>query len=418
MENLIKMKYARTALFIIVTILLAASSANAGSFYVSKNGSNSGGTSWTSAWNEFSQVNWKSVSPGSTLYIAAGTYNTSFQTLTISGITIKRATISEHGSAEGWNDSMDGIVLVDHAPTCFLNVKGVNSFTFDGGSHSPWKFHQIGVTGKSGQLLLENSSNVTISNVELDGNSEKTQIIKGYGPEDGLRVMHSDHLLVEHCYIHDFRQYPGSESAHEDAVQMPSGNHVTFRYNVFANCGMLLYLGDIGWDNQWVNGITIEHNLFYCESGIGGGCYNAIVLGGTNKQGTDTTRIENNTFAIRSDERSRRVLYYSGNGQNNKTNNYFRNNIIYNSKVGDVGQVPDHSYNCYYNPYNSGDILQEKGGLYLDPLFVNYEKNDFHLQSASPCINKGIKLGWRYDLDGNKIVKKPDMGCYEFVNKK
>jgi hypothetical protein len=401
---------------IIVSILLTVSiSSYAGSFYVSGSGNNSGGTSWASAWNEFSQVNWKSVSPGSTLYIAAGTYHTSFPTLTISGITIKRANVTEHGSDDGWNNSMDGIVLVDHAPTCFLDVHGVDGFTFDGASHNPWKFREVGITGKSGQLLVRNSRNVTIRDVELDGQNEKTL---NWGPEDGLRVGYSDHLLVEYCYIHDFRQYTGKEYAHEDAVQMPSGNHVTFRYNIFSNCGMLLYLGDIGWDNQWVNGITIEHNLFYCESGIGGGCYNAVVFGGTNKQGTDTTRIENNTFAIRSDERSRRVLYYSGNGMNNKTNNYFRNNIIYNSKVGDVGQVPDHSYNCYYNPYNPSDIIQETGGLYSDPLFVNYEKNDFHLQSASPCINKGIKLGWRYDLDGNKIMKKPDLGCYESVNKK
>ena len=391
-------------------LFLASVSAYAGSYYVSKSGSNDGGTSWSAAWNEFNQVNWSTVGSGSTLYVGAGTYNTSFPTVTISGITIKRATVTEHGTAKGWKDSFDGIVLVDHAPDCFLDVNGVSSFTFDGTSHSPWKFRERGITGKSGQLLVRNSSNVTIRNVELDGQNEKTL---NWGPEDGLRVVYSDHLLVEHCYIHDFRQYTGKEYAHEDAVQMPSGNHVTFRYNVLANCGMLIYLGDIGWDNQWVNGITIEHNLFYCESGIGGGCYNAVVLGGTNKQGTDTTRIENNTFAIRSDEKSRRVLYYSGGGMNNKTNNYFRNNIIYNSKIGDIAQVPDHSYNCYFNPYNPSDTLSEKGGLSSDPLFVNYTGNDFHLQTASPCINKGINLGWLYDLDSNKIANTPDLGCFE-----
>lgn len=419
MKNLMENKLKLTAgLMAAAMLLLAYGPVQAGSFYVSKSGNNSGGMSWSSAWNEFSQVDWNTVGSGSTLYIAAGTYTTSLPIVNISGITIKRATVSDHGTAKDWKDSFDGMVIVDHAPTCFLNVRGVNSFTFDGGSHSPWKFHEIGVTGKSGQLLVENSSNVIIRNVELDGNSEKTQIIRDYGPEDGLRVMHSDHLLVEHCYIHDFRQYPGKDSAHEDAVQMPSGNHVTFRYNTFANCGMLLYLGDIGWGNQWVNGITIEHNLFYCESGIGGGCYNAIVFGGTNKQGTDTTRIENNTFALRSDEHSRRVLYYSGGGMNNKTNNYFRNNIIHNSTVGDVGQVPDHSYNCYYNPFRPGDTLSETGGIVSDPMFADYGHNDFHLQKASPCIKKGAKLSWRMDLDGKKVANKPTMGCFETVTKK
>ncbi len=407
----------RKVFSLLFVLSIIYSHSHAGEYYVSRSGTNQGGASWTSAWNEFDQVNWKTVPSGSTLYIAAGTYTTSFPTLTVSGITIKRATVSDHGTGEGWNDSLDGVVLVDHAPTCFLDVKDVDGFIFDGASHSPWKFKEQGITGKSGQLLVRNSKNVVIRNVELDGQNEKTL---NWGPEDGLRVVYTDHLLVEHCYIHDFRQYFGEvEYAHEDAVQMPSGNNVTFRYNIFSNCGMLLYLGDIGWDNQWVNGITIEHNLFYCESGIGAGCYNAVVFGGINKFGRDTTRIENNTFAIRSDERgSRRVLYYSGRGMNNKTNNYFRNNLIYNSSLGDINQVPDHSYNCYYNPFKPKDVLTETGGIIADPLFVDYTFNDFHLQKSSPCINKGTKLGWKFDLDGNKIKGKPDLGCFEFVKQK
>ena len=410
MKNLIYCKLMHIAEFIVATILLLASgSAYAGSYYVSRSGNNGGGTSWTAAWNEFNQVNWSTVGSGGTLYVAAGTYTTCFPTVNISGITIKRATVSDHGTADGWNDSFDGQVTVDHAPGFFLEVSGVSSFTFDGVSHSPWKFREAGITGIGGQILLESSGNVTIRNVELDGNSENT--LDG-GPEDGLRVTYCDNLIVEHCYIHDFRQYSGRAAAHEDAVQMPSGNHVTFRYNIFANCGMLLFLGDPVWNNQWVNGITIEHNLFYCASGIGRGTYNGIDLKGTNKNGTDTTRIENNTFALRSDESPRKCLYFSTTGKSNPANTYFRNNIIYNSTIGDVNQAPYHSYNCYYNPFNPGDTLSETGGLTSDPLFVNYSNNDFHLQSASPCINKGTNLGWPYDFDGNRIVNTTDMGCF------
>jgi hypothetical protein len=355
-------------------------------------------------------VNWSTVGSGGTIYVAAGTYTTCFPVVTISGITIKRATVSDHGTADGWNDSFDGQVTVDHAPSYFLEVSGVSSFTFDGVSHSPWKFREVGITGIGGQILLESSGNVTIRNVELNGNSENT--LDG-GPEDGLRVTYCDNLIVEHCYIHDFRQYPGHDAAHEDAVQRPSGNHVMFRYNIFANCGMLLFLGDPVWNNQWVNGITIEHNLFYCTSGIGRGTYNGIDLKGTNKNGTDTTRIENNTFALRSDESPRKCLYFSTTGKSNPANTYFRNNIIFNSTVGDVDKAPYHSYNCYYNPFNSGDTLLETGGLTSDPLFVNYTNDDFHLQSTSPCINKGTNLGWQYDFDGNRIVSTPDIGCFE-----
>jgi hypothetical protein len=416
MGNLLHKKLSYTARILAAVILIGASvSSAAKSYYVSKSGSKVGGTSWASAWNEFSQVNWSVVGSGNTLFVAAGIYTTCFPTVSISGITIKRATITDHGNDEGWKDSFDGMVTVDHAPSYFLEVRGVNGFTFDGMSHSPWKFRESGITGIGGQILLRNSKNVTIRDVELDGNSEST--LDG-GPEDGLRVTYCDNLIVEHCYIHDFRQYSIPRAAHEDAVQMPSGDHCIFRYNIFSNCGMLLFLGDPAWNNQWVNDITIEHNLFYCDSGIGRGTYNGIDLKGTNRYGTDTTRIENNTFALRSNEGSRRCLYFSTTGKSNPALTYFRNNIIYNSTIGDVSRAPYHLNNCYYNPFNPRDTIQEKGGLTSDPLFVDYTKNDFHLQPSSPCIDKGTRTQWPYDFDGNKIVNTPDMGCFESLPKK
>ncbi len=405
----------KTGIIASVLFLCASLSVKAGVFYVSENGSNSGGASWTSAWNEFSQVNWKTVGQGGTVYVAAGTYKTCFPVVTIPGITIKRATVTDHGTNEGWNDKLDGQVIVDHAPGHFLEVRGADGFTFDGTSHSPWKFRETGITGIGGQIMLRNSKNVTIRNVELDGNSEVS--VDG-GPEDGLRVNYCDNLLVEHCYIHDFRQQSIPKAAHEDAVQMPSGDHCIFRYNIFANCGMLLFLGDPAWNDQWVNGAVVEHNLFYCDSGIGRGTYNGIDLKGTNRYGTDSTIIENNTFALRSNESSRRCLYFSVTGKSNPANTWFRNNIIYNSTVGDVAQTPHHSNNCYFNPFNPRDTLSEPGGITADPLFVSYDRNDFHLQAGSPCIGKGAKTPWKYDLDGNPVKAVPDLGCFEFMPEK
>jgi len=53
-----------------------------------------------------------------------------------------------------------------------------------------------------------------------------------------------------------------------------------------------------------------------------------------------------------------------------------------------------------------------------DPLFdsVNNQSRyyDFHLQTGSPAINKGITTGLIIDLDGNpRAVGLPDLGCYE-----
>jgi hypothetical protein len=52
-----------------------------------------------------------------------------------------------------------------------------------------------------------------------------------------------------------------------------------------------------------------------------------------------------------------------------------------------------------------------------DPLFKSAATNDYQLQNASPCIDKGLNLGWMtgaLDLAGNRrIYRTVDMGCYE-----
>jgi hypothetical protein len=55
-----------------------------------------------------------------------------------------------------------------------------------------------------------------------------------------------------------------------------------------------------------------------------------------------------------------------------------------------------------------------------DPLFVDAENGDYHLQSGSPCIDVGdnslVPAGTSTDLDGNPRIQNGtvDMGAYEF----
>lgn len=50
-----------------------------------------------------------------------------------------------------------------------------------------------------------------------------------------------------------------------------------------------------------------------------------------------------------------------------------------------------------------------------DPLFVNADFYDFHLEPGSPCRDKGVATGApTTDLDGNPRDATPDMGAYEF----
>jgi hypothetical protein len=50
----------------------------------------------------------------------------------------------------------------------------------------------------------------------------------------------------------------------------------------------------------------------------------------------------------------------------------------------------------------------------FDSIDVSRRYYDFHLQSASPAVNKGTNAGIVKDLDGRpRPVGLPDLGCYE-----
>lgn len=52
-----------------------------------------------------------------------------------------------------------------------------------------------------------------------------------------------------------------------------------------------------------------------------------------------------------------------------------------------------------------------------DPEYMDIEKDDYHISSASPAKNAGKNLGIMIDLEGNpRSDGKPDMGCYEEGN--
>lgn len=51
-----------------------------------------------------------------------------------------------------------------------------------------------------------------------------------------------------------------------------------------------------------------------------------------------------------------------------------------------------------------------------DPKFkdVSYEKDDYHLDVGSPCINAGKDNLIFFDLDGKSRISPFDIGCYEY----
>ncbi|MBU1598958.1 right-handed parallel beta-helix repeat-containing protein, partial [bacterium] len=112
------------------------------------------------------------------------------------------------------------------------------------------------------------------------------------------------------------------------------------------------------------------------------------------------------------------------------TNNIIGSNTSYGIYEHDTTSDPPTNYNCFYNN-TSGDYYDEgttmrtvgwlntiyTGNISADPKFVGL--NNYHLQSISPCIDKGSNTAPAIpstDKDGNPRIVNGivDMGAYEF----
>ncbi len=74
---------------------------------------------------------------------------------------------------------------------------------------------------------------------------------------------------------------------------------------------------------------------------------------------------------------------------------------------------------CCTEPTNGLDNADNS--INLSPMFADATNADFHLLSASPCINAGTNFNWMtnsYDLDNNAriIATVVDIGCYEALH--
>jgi hypothetical protein len=97
------------------------------------------------------------------------------------------------------------------------------------------------------------------------------------------------------------------------------------------------------------------------------------------------------------------------------------NCIIYGSEEDEVelyedgqGTITKEFRNCLVKQKKAGVVQAGNGNIFnKDPLFINFNKNDFHLGSFSPCINTGAVTSVTADFDGNARDAQPDIGCYE-----
>jgi len=101
------------------------------------------------------------------------------------------------------------------------------------------------------------------------------------------------------------------------------------------------------------------------------------------------------------------------------TNNIFHLNgntatAFYNGGAGTVWHIANNSFD---EVGLIGVAGKGTNSVIGNPLFVDAPNKDFHLQSTSPCIDKGANVNIIKDFDGINIPQgvAPDIGAYEFI---
>ncbi len=256
----------------------------------------------------------------------------------------------------------------------------------------------------------------------------KNIIMKGNYMHDCGGAMYCenvDNVVIDSNFVHDISMpYADDDWMNKDhAVYaadyswegIPRGtcNKVTIINNIFHNCsGVSLTMGGT---NYLVSNNTLAWSNFNSSGG-------SSLLAFSSR--TKNMIIQNNILyqPPSSNDGTPAMWFYYGGAEPDYdySSITIRNNIVYEATMfgNGFGNVPVAYRPKLQNNYCDRDC--EKAGI--NPLFIGVSKdkpaleNDWHLQSTSPCIGKGLQLPEvAYDFDGNPRTGRNDIGALQYV---
>jgi hypothetical protein len=381
------------------------------------------GSDWTNAFSALPTT----LVRGATYYIADGTYGGHTFDDPVSGttlITIKKATIADHGTDIGWNSTYgdgywqltvggDGALPSDgtaiNGGGALINGRfDVRSdyWVIDGNTDviERYGFKVSSTVLSRGQIELGAAdgtriSNATVRDVEMDGNGAAANFgmrIRG----DSLLVsnvfihsinedpisMRASNTIVEHCRISDRVSGNGS---HPDAIAFNGGGSLsqvdnsTIRYCVIDWNGQIIFFDGTA---SFHGTRYIYGNVLYDSIGISSKC-----LQGHSNNLPTTIFFYNNTCADMA------TSSITGFGSNTKGS--FYNNIFYN--VPTPGFPGSHDYNWF----KTGTPVSETHAQFGTDPFTDSANHAYTLRTAT---HAGISLAATYAIDPDGKTRGAD----------
>ena len=413
-------------------ILLASSAARAADRCVGPSATGDGsGSDWKN------QMAWSATpARGDTWYLADGAYSGKDLSVPADGatpITIKKATLSEHGPSAGWDDALgDGQASFTSA----LNIDSPH-WVLDGqtgGGPGRWKegfgFKITSTDDSAANVRIgyqDTADDVTVRHVDLEGKGSASNQGGGFS-NDAVAIYGCSNITVSYAWIHGAGRAPffidtadsvfeyvhvesyfASDAVHAEVASiwafgdLPIGD-ITFRNNLFTH---VVSTGGLMFDNSSApaSHLYVYGNVFYKAPGEQWDEANGLIGGWTGGGGEEMHNVWvfHNTF-INVDQASLSTL------PNITSGGRAYNNLFYNSQAPSFEKFPDHDDNHFVS---SGDTAGEPNGTSGDgDPFVDAASLDFTLKANTA---PGKDLGAPYDVDplGHKRSTWT-RGAYEF----
>ncbi|WP_413937057.1 hypothetical protein [Nitrospira sp. BLG_1] len=374
------------------------------------------GTDWTNAYSSLPAT----LVRGDTYFVASGSYGsytfddpTNGTTL----ITIKKATVADHGSAIGWSDSYasgQAVWTGWNLNSSYVTIDGQT-----GGGPGSWDTGLgFAVRAFSDHLIYgNNTTNVTVLHTELDGTDNSP------GDRDALYfISGATNLTFRYMYMHnigcDFAQFRGNITAftweyskstlnnqasacHGDVFEYDSGTALNWviRYSWFDNCQGTYLLGTH--ESGKLSGAWFYGNI------VSGGFYtNGIVSALSGGGIISDLKFFNNTIVNASVYNAGFLYLERG------SNNQIYNNLYYANTSMPVNMQGIHDYNWFYNAGAQSETHIQNGSG--NP-FINLASKDFRLLAST---TSGISLASPFNIDLTGKTRGGDgiwdRGAYDF----